>query len=150
MKYIYIYVLIGLLGVPLIYYGFAYFNYKKVLFNFILSIILCLIFIGCIIGYKKGGNKEILGKVLIGISIVGGILLGDSLYKLVNKNNNSSRSLDSDYSSRSSRSSLDSDYSSRSSRSSLSSHDCSIDSLISFDIFDKPIDDGIKSPYDNE
>ena len=122
---IYIYVLIGLLGVPLIYYGFAYLNFKEDLFNFILSIILCLIFIGCIIGYKKGGNREILGEVLIGISMVGGLLLGDILYKLVNKNNNSSRSLDSDYSS-------------RSSRSSLSSHDCSIDSLISFDIFDKP------------
>ena len=134
---IYIYVLIGLLGVPLIYYGFAYLNFKEDLFNFILSIILCLIFIGCIIGYKKGGNREILGEVLIGISIVGGILLGDILYKLVNKNNNSSRSLDSDYSS-------------RSSRSSLSSNDCSKDSLLSFDIFDKPIDDGIKSPYDNE
>ncbi len=80
---IYIYVLIGLLGVPLIYYGFAYFNHKQVLFNFILSIILCLIFIGCIIGYKKGGDKAILGKVLISISIVGGILLGDILYILV-------------------------------------------------------------------
>jgi hypothetical protein len=120
---IYIYFLIGLLGVPLIFYTYTYLSYKTNLLLLILSIVLCIIFIGCIIGYKKGGNKVILGEVLIGISIVGGILLSDSLYKLVNKNNNSNYSLSSD--------------------------ENSIKSEYDFRYSDKFIYDGRKSPYDN-
>lgn len=82
---IYIYFLIGLLGIPLIFYTYTYLSYKTNLLLLILSIVLCIIFIGCIIGYKKGGNKVILGEVLIGISIVGVILLGDIFFKISRK-----------------------------------------------------------------